>query len=303
MHIPYGLEILCGVLFFICLLLLWKIYLLHRAAEEIHREFEQKLSQDTNTLIAISSRDPSMRRLAAGINRQLCLLNRERHQYQQGDRELKEAVTNISHDLRTPLTAISGYLDLLEQEVPAEKAAQYLKMVRNRTNALGELTEELFHYSVITSVEESEKEWLVLNSVLEESLAAYYGAFLQQGITPDISIPEEKAERYLNRSALMRILGNLISNGLKYSDGDLSVVLQTDGTLIFSNQARTLSPIQAGRLFDRFYTVEMGRPSTGLGLAIAKQLCERMGGQIRADYRDGRLSVTLFFPPSPQDTA
>lgn len=290
------MEILCLALLAVCLLLLWKIHLLRKAAKEIHREFEQKLSEDTNTPIVISTRDISMRRLAAGINCQLKFLNRERRRFQHGDRELKEAVTNISHDLRTPLTAISGYLDLLEQEKHTREARRYLEMIRRRTNALADLTEELFSYSVITSGEENTEEHLSLNRVLEESLASYYGAFVQHNITPKISISEEKAERFLNRSALMRIFGNIISNALKYSDGDLSVVMKPDGTIVFANKAAGLTPVLAGRLFDRFYTVETGSQSTGLGLAIAKQLCERMGGSIRADYQEEKLIITLFFP-------
>ena len=135
-----------------------------------------------------------------------------------------------------------------------------------------------------------------LNRVLEESLASYYGAFVQHNITPKSSISEEKAERFLNRSALMRIFGNIISNALKYSDGDLSVVMKPDGTIVFANKAAGLTPVLAGRLFDRFYTVETGSQSTGLGLAIAKQLCKRMGGSIRADYQEEKLIITLFFP-------
>ena len=290
------MEIVCLVLLAVCLLLLWKIHLLRKGAKEIRREFEQKLSEDTNTPIVISTRDLCMRQLAEGINRQLKLLNRERHRFWQGDRELKEAITNISHDLRTPLTAISGYLDLLDQEEHTPTARRYLEMIRSRTNALGDLTEELFTYSVITSQEENAGEYLSLNRVLEESLAFYYGAFVQHKITPEISIPGEKAERFLDRSALMRIFGNIISNVLKYSDGDLSVVMKPDGTIIFANKAASLTPVLAGRLFDRFYTVETGSHSTGLGLAIAKQLCEHMGGSIRADCREGKLLITLYFP-------
>lgn len=290
------MEILCLALAAVCLLLLWKIHLLRKAAKEIHREFEQKLSEETNTPIVISTRDPVMCRLAAGINRQLKLLNGERRRFQQGDRELKEAVTNISHDLRTPLTAISGYLDLLEHEEHTQEAGRYLEMIRSRTNALTDLTEELFSYSVITSGEENIRERLSLNRVLEESLASYYGAFVQHKITPEISISEEKAERFLDRSALMRIFGNIISNALKYSGGDLSVVMKPDGTIVFANTAAGLTPVLAGRLFDRFYTVETGSHSTGLGLAIAKQLCERMGGSIRANYQEEKLIITLFFP-------
>ena len=110
------LLIIIGILLLIIFVLLAKVWFLRKSAQEISEAFRDRLTADTNTLIDISTRDPYMRKLAADINTQLRLLRKERHRYQQGDLELKEAVTNISHDLRTPLTAINGYLDLLERE-------------------------------------------------------------------------------------------------------------------------------------------------------------------------------------------
>ena len=95
-----------------------------------------------------------MRRLTESINRELRSLRRERRRFQQGDLELKEAVTNISHDLRTPLTAICGYLDLLEQEEKSQNVQRYLSQIEDRTMALRQLTEELFCYSVLSCAQE-----------------------------------------------------------------------------------------------------------------------------------------------------
>ena len=108
--------ILCCILLIVVFFLITKIIFIEKSIDEIHTEFQERLSSDTNTLIDISSRDPHLRKLASEINIQLRLLRKERHRYHQGDLELKEAITNISHDLRTPLTAINGYLDLLERE-------------------------------------------------------------------------------------------------------------------------------------------------------------------------------------------
>lgn len=292
--------ILCGILIAVILMLLCRVYLLHRSMDEICAQFRERLSTDTNNLVFLPGRDRHAAHLAAEINDQLRLLRRQRRRYLNGDRELKEAVTDISHDLRTPLTAVCGYLDLLKQEEVPEAVERYLEQIENRIEALKMLTEELFRYSVIASVDSSAEGEAgmeaVLNGVLEESLLACYGAFTQKGIEPQICMPPKPVSRSLDAVALSRIFGNILSNVLKYSDGDLKVSLTEEGAVTFVNSAKNLTPVMVDRFFDRFYTVETGRNSTGLGLSIAKLLTERMGGTIRAEYREGRLTVRICFP-------
>lgn len=290
------LEMLIGILIVVVVILCIKIHFLHRAMEEMEAGFGERIAQDTNTLITISSGDRVARRLAGQLNDQLRLLRQERRRLQSGDRELKEAVTNISHDLRTPLTAICGYLDLLKGEEKSNTAKRYLSMIENRTEAMKMLTEELFHYSVITFEEEQmEYEEVVLNRVLEESISAYYGAFKKAGITPEIKMTEKKILRSLDKKTLQRILENVISNGIKYSGGDFQIELTDYGEIIFTNTAPCLNAVQVGRLFQRFYTVAAARQSTGLGLSIAKNLTEKMGGKITAEYQNGRLCIKILF--------
>ena len=158
-----------------------------------------------------------------------------------------------------------------------------------------DLTEELFRYSVVTAEQELAVAPVELRGALEESLLSFYGALEKAGIEPEIRLPEEKVVRCLDPVAVSRIFGNIISNAIKYSDGDLAVCLEPDGTVVFSNAAKDLDAVAAGRLFDRFYTVEAARNSTGLGLSIAKQLTERMGGSLTAEYEAGRLRLILKF--------
>lgn len=287
--------VLCGVLAAAVLVLAVKVLLLQKGMDEIREQLGERLSQDTNNLLFLSTRDRHARRLAVELNGQLRLLRKQRRQYQTGDRELKEAVTNISHDLRTPLTAICGYLDLLEREDKSEAVTRYLAFIENRVQAMKQLTEELFRYSVILSTEDLEMEEVCLNAALEESLAGFYAALTERGITPTIHMPEERVVRRLNQAALSRVFGNILSNALKYSDGDLDVTLLDGGEVIFTNAAFGLDEVQVGRLFDRFFSVEAARDSTGLGLAIAKTLVERMGGTIAAGYCAGRLMIRICF--------
>ena len=289
------LLIIIGILLLIIFALVAKVYFLRKSAQEIAEAFRDRLTADTNTLIDISTRDPYMRKLAADINVQLRLLRKERHRYQQGDLELKEAVTNISHDLRTPLTAMNGYLDLLEREEKGENVQRYLSQIRNRSEVLKNLTEELFRYSVVTSSQDLKPEHMDVVRALEESLLSFYAVMQEKGIQPEIELPEEPVFRELDAGAVNRIFSNIISNALKYSDGDLSVVMDKNGCVTFSNTAHNLNAVTVGRLFDRFYTVEASRNSTGLGLSIAKILTERMGGRIFAQYQNERLCITIVF--------
>ncbi len=287
------LWILCGVLTSLVLLLVIKIVFLKKGINDVCVSFREHLSSDTNTLISVSSGDRQIKKLAAEINVQLRQLRQERLRFQNGDRELKEAVTNISHDLRTPLTAICGYLDLLKCEDKTETAQRYLGQIEERTDAMKSLTEELFRYSVIRTEEELTPEKLDLCRVLEDNLLSFYGVMQEKGIVPQILLPEEPVWRVLDKAALNRIFSNIVNNAVKYSDGDLTVDLTTEGTITFSNKAKALTSVEVGRLFDRFYTVESGRSSTGLGLSIAKILTEKCGGQIEAEYHEDRLSIKI----------
>ena len=301
--------IICGVLLCIILLLIWKIGAMRQAAREIREGLTEKLDTETNTLITIDSQDRAMRGLADAINTQLRRLRAQRQRYEQGNMALQETITNVSHDIRTPLAAIYGYLELLEKEEKSEAAEKYLAIIKNRTEALKDLTEELLVYAAavpaeersygrkVTEVSFREKAWedVDLNRVLEESIAAYYGALKVRQITPQITMPEKKVVRRLNAAALSRIFENVLNNAVKYSDGDLKIMMSEDGEIEFSNHAAALGEVQVGRLFERFYTVENGEHATGLGLSIARLLTEQMGGSIKAQYADGVLIIRVNF--------
>lgn len=283
---------------FLLFALIVKIHMMQKSADEIRTAFANRLQSDTNTLIDITSRDRHMRALAESINEQLRLLRSERRRFIQGDFAVKEAITNISHDLKTPLTAIFGYLDLLQTEEVSEHAARCLSVIRERAGYLKQLTEELFLYSIAASKEQDTAcEEVVLNQALEESILAHYAALNRCNITPEISMPEEQVRCLLNARALSRIFGNIISNALKYSDGDLRIAMTKEGEITFSNHAKQLNEVETQRLFDRLYTVETGSRSTGLGLSIARTLTEQMQGAIGARYADGILFITLRFSP------
>ena len=118
----------------------------------------------------------------------------------------------------------------------------------------------------------------------------------ERNITPNIYMTENKVIREVNKAALSRIFSNLINNAIKYSDGDLDIMLTDSGEITFSNTASDLSEVEVERLFDCFYTVNTARNSTGLGLAIAKMLTEKMGGVISVGLKNEVLTVSVKIP-------
>ncbi len=285
--------LLCAAV--IIILLCVKIILLKKSAREISSQFADRLENDTNNLIYISTGDKDMRQLAANINDKLKEIRQKQLQYEYGNTELKNAITNISHDIRTPLTAIYGYLDMIQKTDDPDKQARYISIMKDRSELMKQLTEELFRYSMIISDEsEMETEEVFVNQALVESISSFYPALSEKGIVPQIKITDKHIIRNVNKAALLRVFSNLLNNAVKYSDGDLEITLSDSGEITFANTSKELSKVEVGQLFDRFFTVEAAHHSTGLGLSIARALIERMGGTITADYGSERLTIKIL---------
>ena len=277
--------------------LIIKIISLKRAVKDIEESLSEKLTTDTNTLIDISSNDKRIRSLAGTLNRELAVLRKEKLSYMNGNNELKNSVTNISHDLRTPLTAICGYIELLEREEKTKEAEKYLDIIKKRAEFMVKLTEELFGYSVIMSEDGGKTtSYTDVKNILEESIASFYEVLISRNIVPVINLTKEKVIRKTDSNALSRVFSNLLNNAVKYSDGDLEISLFENGEIVFANTASKLDAVEVEKLFDRFYTVETAKNSTGLGLSIAKTLVEQMRGEISAKYKDGKLYIKIFLP-------
>lgn len=294
MLFPWFLCCILGcIVVFVCI----KLFLLKKGMQEICVELKEHLEEETNTMITISTRDFYVRQIARKLNIQLRLLRKQRQEYESGNRELKELVANISHDLRTPLTAICGYLELLEDIESTPEAKHYIDIITNRVELMKQLSEELFCFSIINSSQKKEaKKSSALNEVLEESIAGFYPLLKERGIEPVVQIPDTKIMRFLEVSALSRIFANLLQNAIKYSDGDLFITLTEEGELTFVNTASSLNEVQVARLFDRFYTVHRAEASTGLGLEITRKLLYQMNGTIMAEYREKKLRIKITFP-------
>ena len=290
--------ILLFTLIVICIALTIKLYFMKKSVKEIEAGLKDILKSDTNNLITISSSEKNIKKLATSLNIELKTIRKQKLQYENGNQELKKLVTNISHDLRTPLTAIKGYIDLIEKDKLSKNQEKYLNIIQKKTDELTELTEQLFDFSkTIDSDIKISKEKCNINEILEEVLASYYVIFKEKGIEPQISMCSENVYKKLNKASIIRIFENILSNISKYCVLNFKVELKDDGTIIFANKVKDglLDATTVQKIFDRYFTVENAKKSTGIGLSIAKELVELNDGSISANFTKDTLIIEIKF--------
>lgn len=290
--------ILLFTLIVICIALTIKLYFMKKSVKEIEAGLKDILKSDTNNLITISSSEKNIKKLATSLNVELKTIRKQKLQYESGNQELKKLVTNISHDLRTPLTAIKGYIDLIEKDKLSKDQEKYLNIIQKKTDELTELTEQLFDFSkTIDNNIKISKEKCNINEILEEALASYYVIFKEKGIEPQISMCSENVYKKLNKASIIRIFENILSNISKYCVNNFKVELKDDGTIIFANKVKDglLDATTVQKIFDRYFTVENAKKSTGIGLSIAKELVELNDGSISANFTKDTLIIEIKF--------
>ena len=283
---------------FISLLMIIKIIFMKRELKSIGKSLTSLLKTDTNALITVDINDRELKNLVVLLNKSLIELSALEHEFKNGNKELRETITNISHDLRTPLTAIRGYLDLMDKDTSMNS---YLKRIDKKVIDLVELTDQLFYFSKTLDFEdELKRENICVNEILEESLASFYEIFKKNGIEPNINICSKKIFWFVDKKVLKRIFENIISNALKYSKEDFIVELTRDGYLTFSNRTDSIDSVTLAKIFNKLNTVRNARKSDNIGLAIVKQLCELCGGSINSKYENGILTLKISFPQSEE---
>ncbi len=278
----------------ISVLLIIRILITKNEIRNISESLPNILKSDTNNLITISTNDNNLKKLASTLNRSLKELRKLELEYKNGSGELQSSITNISHDLRTPLTAIRGYLDLIDNSNLTDKQVNYLKIMDNKVKDLTELTEQLFDFSKTLDIQnETKKEKVCINDILEDSIASFFSLFKEKNITPNIDICKDKVIRLLNENMLKRIFENIISNAIKYGEHDFNVKMYSNGTIEFSNKIDKLDNVSLEKMFNRYYTLRNAKKSTGIGLSIAKQLVDLSGGKIEAKCKNNILTIKL----------
>ena len=285
-------------------ILLFLLLLQRREIKSMTEQLREIKTQDTNQLVHIQSGNKACETLIHEINNILKEARAAQIQYREKSYALEQMLTNISHDLRTPLTSAMGYMSIIRSsQLSRDELEQEIEIIEKKLFRLEELIDSFFEFSRILSNDKPpEMEDLNLIAVLEESMAHYYDDFCGQDRKISFAHDSSKLTIRSNLSMLLRIFDNLIGNGLKHGIGDVSIILtRTDSVQIrFENALAdtALDPLDMDRIFDEFYTTDISRTrgSTGLGLAIAKQFTQMLGGEISGECKEDRFSVTVKLP-------
>ena len=288
-------------------ILLFLLLLQNHEIRNISKQLKEISPQDTNVLIHSNGSGKTSEDLINEINSLFQVMQRSRIYHQQKKHALDQMMTNISHDLRTPLTSAMGYIHIIQNSnLTEEEKSRELAIIEQRLLRLEELINSFFEFSQIISNEKvPEKTALNIISILEESIAHYYDDYCTKNREILFQCRQHKLMVYSNKSMLLRIFDNLVNNALKHGVCDLTISVDavqnvSSGEtvqIVFKNKL-TDSNIDTNHIFDEFYTTDISRTkgNTGLGLAIVKEFTEILNGSVSAQYSDGLLSMTVLLP-------
>ena len=291
-----GLIIVICILIIIVLLLVLYIALLQHQFSNINRQLEKRLAGNIRQPISLQLINRALNQLTANINKSLKAEENLRLCSVREEKKFKELIANISHDLRTPLTAIKGYQQLLGSSELTEDQQKKLGIARKHADELGHLIEHFFEYSYLLNAESKLNiEKINLTYVVTECLAASIGTFEKRGLMVHI---EETAPVFVlaDQEMLVRIIQNLIQNCIAHSASNIIVKIFTmeNAIISFENSVENATEIDVNCLFERFYTTDQARrKTTGLGLSIVKLLAEQMGGTVSASLQGEELTIVV----------
>ena len=261
----------------------------------IIRDLEDITEKDTNILLTTSSGDKSIKSLVDSLNKELKKILSIKREYSKGVFDVKNSAENIAHDIRTPLTVIKGYVDLLEEEDLSEEGKKCLEIIKGRTRYMKEMTDELFLSLSMKSRGVLSLFDIDAKSVLEEALVSFYNEFKKKGMTPSIITPNDKVILKADSKALYRVYSNIISNALKYGEGEFNVQMDEKGNITFSNYAPNMDSVEANKLLDRYYTISDAKASSGIGLSISNEILQEMGGELKVRLDNKRLYISIIY--------
>lgn len=289
-----------GILILIIVILSFRLYLYRRQLSSIRKQVEFIRENETNMELSITIHQKEWNSLIVSLNKLLKDIKRCKYVTLNQENLFKQTITSVSHDLRTPLTSASGYIQMLYKGgLDEEKQKEYIQIIQNRINSVTVMLNQLFEYTRLESnVYELDYERIDLNGIVCDTISMFYDELVQSKIEPDIQIEEGPVLVFGDSLAWIRIIENIISNAIKYGENWIGILLQKEDNGIYlriSNRTSTIEQKDVEYIFERFYTTDLSKTkkSTGLGLAIAKEFAIRMGGTIEAELNDDIFAISI----------
>lgn len=274
---------------------------MRREIRSMSRQLEDLSSGRTEKKISLTLVDARLNELATQINENMELQKQLRIDARKSEQRLKDSIAGVSHDLRTPLTAIIGYIQMLERSGLSGEQQEKAMVILKKANAMRELVESFFELSVMESGQpELAEEPVNFTNIVSEAVVDFIPRFEAAELKPDVDLGDKSLYMAGDTTALRRIVQNLLSNALKYTAGRVEVTLEESAgkiILTVANEVRPDTPPDMERLFERFYTADDSRNSgsAGLGLYIVKLLAEKMQGAVSASLENKTLSIYIVF--------
>ena len=299
------MEIVCVISVVISLICIVFVITYRNQIRSLNNQIKYINEHETNMMLTREMNLREINEFVDNLNELIEKNNKKQLEVQRKDEKLKEVITNISHDIRTPLTSLNGYFELLDNTQNIEKRKEYSSIIRERILCLKEMLEQLFTYTKLQNGEyRFEIEKIDIKEKFIGILLEFREEFKKADIEPIINLPEEQIFLDSNSMAFTRIMQNIIKNaivhGEKYFEAQMEIIDLKDGKyvkIIVKNDACNIEEIDVSKVFERFYKVDKSRSqiSTGLGLAIAKEMTEKMGGTIEAIVENGLFEIYCIF--------
>jgi len=295
------MYILLGIVCALCAVLGIRAHAAGRELRSLYLQLKE-IEQGSHIELAMLTKNRRLSALCRLMNEILASKDKEQIQYTKAEKSLKQNITGLAHDIRTPLTGASGYVQLAKECQDEAKKEHYLECAEERMKELEDMLEELFLYTKLTSEDFtlSENRLQVL-PILEECLFALYSRFEKLRLSPEVAFEAEGFTIWGDEEALHRVFLNLLQNALIHGDGGIRITQKKD-QLIFENIVSEDSLPNLAQMFDRFYKGNQARRkgSSGLGLFVVKELVQKMGGRVWAEAEKEasltRLRILLEFP-------
>lgn len=276
-----------------------RLFTLKKEIRKISTQLQNYTNRKSDKKVDMALIDKDIEKLGVEINKVMDLYVAENRKRVQFEMEQKQLIANMSHDLRTPLTSILGYIQMAEdRDIAMDEREKFLSIAKERANRLEVLLKEFFDLSVIESADyQLNADRINLRNILMDTIMSFYERFQEKNLEPSIHLPDEDIFIMSDKSAVQRVIENLLSNAVKNSIGNIMVRLEAENStakLIISNNVQFVTAKDVEKMFDRFYKADQSRTSnsTGLGLSIVKSLMDKMNGTIDSQLIDDHLSIT-----------